>query len=743
MESLQANVAEQASPRPRAAPLVSARPRNHVSVRVFRVMADDGKRRVFIATTGDIAKSALERALGGSVASVAPVEKKDVPTDERQLWQVRHVQQQAVAAALAGVRRKLVLAPASSSYLTDDAAASAEAAEAAEGKMGSDGTTLGGLRYAEAPELPASVAISVIQALGCLYDLAPLRPGLRFVRDGMASSAEIDAALSASRRALEGAARMGERASVALTTSLVSSGQMNIAEYTVLHELRERCRRAVATAFGEAELHYSGALVTAISAKKEPAATSKANCNATIGERMVAGSRWHLPAYCHAHVDKCSILSYDVSAVLYLSDAASIDGGDFAFLDSDGVDRHVQLRAGRLLAFGSGVEHVHRVCRVESGERVALAIWFTLSRAHAQPTEEVELTAAPPAALPPAPRLAPPPAPRLAPPPAPRLAPPPAPRLAPPPPAASQVPAAAPEVSPEATPAAAPGPALADEDAIRLAIETIYDAGGLTTACFGGLGEEELKFVNVPAHGGDGAHVYGDTDAAVVATLVELVRGTAVGLDDIFVDLGSGSAKLAISMLALTSIRTAIGIELSPTRHAQAIIAHARAIESGLLPPRRAAQLQLTCGSMMDAPSDTLRRASVVFIYSLALDEPFLSRLRLLLASRLHIGALVLLRDCRRLPPPTPHENGDVDGRLDLVMETAIINTMFQYYAYRVAPFGAPPATHASVVALQQTTRRLGSSSYEVVSIGPPDVHEDAEVAAAAWAQIELDAACA
>ena len=85
------------------------------------------------------------------------------------------------------------------------------------------------------------------------------------------------------------------------------------------------------------------------------------------------------PSYCHAHVDKCSILSYDISAVLYLTGCG---GGSFAFLDSDGVDRHVEPRAGRLLAFTSGVENVHRVCEVTSGERVALAMWFTLSRAH-------------------------------------------------------------------------------------------------------------------------------------------------------------------------------------------------------------------------------------------------------------------------------------------------------------------------------------------------------------------------
>ena len=90
-------------------------------------------------------------------------------------------------------------------------------------------------------------------------------------------------------------------------------------------------------------------------------------------------------------VDKCSIPSYDISAVLYLCDGNACEGGSFAFLDGDGADRLVQLAPGRLLAFTSGVENVHQVRRVTRGERLALAMWFTLSAPDGQSTAELEL----------------------------------------------------------------------------------------------------------------------------------------------------------------------------------------------------------------------------------------------------------------------------------------------------------------------------------------------------------------
>ena len=352
-------------------------------------------RRYIITCSEPVPAHVLHAALGSSSAqsgvTIVPVEKKDTPADERALWAVRQVQRTAVAAALLGSpnKRLVTLAAATDCYATSDAAAAAAAADSAEANISAAGETFSGLLYAEAPELPTDFADAAALALGCLYDLSPLRPGMRLVRDCLASPEECGEALIAARDSLADAVAIGERASVALTPDLVASGACTLEQYALLHELRERCRSAVATAFGETTCLHSGALVTRIVAENvSEGATRGGGGNCSAGGLGDEGS---LPSYCHAHVDKCSILSYDISAVLYLSPASGLEGGAFAFLDVDGADRLVVPTAGRLLAFTSGVENVHRVCEVTGGERVAVAMWFTLSRAHEQPEDELAL----------------------------------------------------------------------------------------------------------------------------------------------------------------------------------------------------------------------------------------------------------------------------------------------------------------------------------------------------------------
>uniref|UniRef100_A0A7S2HJ38 Fe2OG dioxygenase domain-containing protein n=1 Tax=Haptolina brevifila TaxID=156173 RepID=A0A7S2HJ38_9EUKA len=84
-------------------------------------------------------------------------------------------------------------------------------------------------------------------------------------------------------------------------------------------------------------------------------------------------------AYSVAHVDRANVASYDYSAVLYLNRKGDgFWGGDFCFVD-DGRDEVVEPRPGRCVLFPSGFEHLHRVCSVSSGNRFALAAWFTLT----------------------------------------------------------------------------------------------------------------------------------------------------------------------------------------------------------------------------------------------------------------------------------------------------------------------------------------------------------------------------
>ena len=72
-------------------------------------------------------------------------------------------------------------------------------------------------------------------AFHCLYDLAPLRPGLRVVRDGLLhGSDELSALLQFARAALEGATSL-ERELVALTLDECGSEEGS----ALVHNVRE------------------------------------------------------------------------------------------------------------------------------------------------------------------------------------------------------------------------------------------------------------------------------------------------------------------------------------------------------------------------------------------------------------------------------------------------------------------------------------------------------------------------
>ena len=53
------------------------------------------------------------------------------------------------------------------------------------------------------------------------------------------------------------------------------------------------------------------------------------------------------------------------------------------FIECTDAERLVTPRAGRLVAFSSGLENLHRVREVTRGERFVLAMWFTCSAEHA------------------------------------------------------------------------------------------------------------------------------------------------------------------------------------------------------------------------------------------------------------------------------------------------------------------------------------------------------------------------
>lgn len=124
--------------------------------------------------------------------------------------------------------------------------------------------------------------------------------------------------------------------------------------------------------------------------------------------RIVGNASWSPSTvhdeYWHAHVDKNNTDHYgvcvwtrviagstcadsvvtlppaDYSGLVYLSTAhKDFEGGYFQFIDS--VSNHtIHPRAGRLLMFSSGMENLHEVMPVTSGERFVMSMWFTCDK---------------------------------------------------------------------------------------------------------------------------------------------------------------------------------------------------------------------------------------------------------------------------------------------------------------------------------------------------------------------------
>ena len=236
--------------------------------------------------------------------------------------------------------------------------------------------------------------------------------------------------------------------------------------------------------------------------------------------------------------------------------------------------------------------------------------------------------------------------------------------------------------------------------ATRIAIETIY-AMGPSSMCNHGLGAAELAFMSRSEIGGKTAHVYGDSEMDILVQLLELMRGH-LHAEDTFVDLGSGSGRLTMYFAALTPVAKAIGVELSPTRHAQAIKAQrARALQLDAGPIEE--RLEFVCASMLQ---HDVAGATIVFCFCLCLDAPFLTRLESHLLARLPLGAVVVLRG-KRFPRVAQKEP---DGqpllrRLELRLQHGM------YFAYCVVRDG-DESREPLRPRLKQTWEDLGTSAY-------------------------------
>ena len=261
--------------------------------------------------------------------------------------------------------------------------------------------------------------------------------------------------------------------------------------------------------------------------------------------------------------------------------------------------------------------------------------------------------------------------------------------------------------------------ASSSDDAFRIALEEIYEDGGLTKACFKlEDGSDDMRKLTEDEHGGKGAHVYGDTDADLLLHLFAnmLERPISCELDS-FCDLGSGSGKLLLQMCTRTA--SAIGIELSATRH--------EAAESALWEAQRRGHLsssivRLYCASMLRHVA--VAESNLIYCYSLALSPSFLSELRADLEARLPIGALVLLRgqgfpNNGVVPPTTAH-------RLQPMIETRIVNRVHNYFGYRLVESDDPVDDGVvRTIELELQALPLGSTRFERLVFVQPEAEDE------------------
>lgn len=193
-------------------------------------------------------------------------------------------------------------------------------------------------------------------------------PCQRFVSDGFATELEQAHMLVAMDRGLRGLFHQGSE--TLLVPEADSKGRLGEAGFRLTAQLLERVRATIMEALNIShQIFYSGSLL------------KRMDYPPIEGEMQLELSH----DSSNPHVDKANIVSYDYSALLYFNSVGEdFGGGELLFTDAD-ADRMVPPLAGRLVAFTSGMENLHKVLPMTWGRRYVLSTWFTCSEKHAHP----------------------------------------------------------------------------------------------------------------------------------------------------------------------------------------------------------------------------------------------------------------------------------------------------------------------------------------------------------------------
>merc|ERR1712048_436436 len=190
-------------------------------------------------------------------------------------------------------------------------------------------------------------------------------PCMRLVVDNVASPEEQVHMVETMDKAFEGLFHQGPQ--TLLVPESDSAPRMGMEGFLLTSRLLERVRLRVAEALNISEVFYSGSLL-------------KRMDYPPLQDDMQLDLNYDAN---NPHVDKANIASYDWSALLYFNSVGKdYEGGELVFNDVD-ADRMVRPLAGRMIAFSSGMENLHRVQPMVKGSRYVLSMWFTCSEKHA------------------------------------------------------------------------------------------------------------------------------------------------------------------------------------------------------------------------------------------------------------------------------------------------------------------------------------------------------------------------
>lgn len=131
-----------------------------------------------------------------------------------------------------------------------------------------------------------------------------------------------------------------------------------------------------------------------------------------------------------------------------------------------------------------------------------------------------------------------------------------------------------------------------------------------------GISNDERKMIEDKG----GNPTYGEITAKGVEQLIEYFKAN-LGIHDVFYDLGSGIGKVA-TQVALTTPAKAVGIELSPTRHAIAHDIRHELIRKNIL--KHDNKLRFIEGNILDAD---LHDASVIFMCSTCFSDELMKQI--------------------------------------------------------------------------------------------------------------------